>query len=79
MEKHKNGSINDIIERWTGIKFRFKSRKLTVIAVYHPPEGSGVKSKTNLIGQQTRCYIEKAKKETQITRKFISKKSERTL
>jgi exonuclease III len=79
MEKYKNGLINDAIGRWTGIKFRFKSRKLRVISLCQPPEGSEVKGTTNVIAQQTRWYIKKQKQqkletETEITRKVIKKK-----
>jgi hypothetical protein len=59
MENYKNGSINDVIGRWSGIIFRFKSRKITVITVYQPPEGCKVKGTTNVIAQQRRWYIKK--------------------
>jgi hypothetical protein len=79
MEKYKSGTINDVIGRWTGVKLRFKSRQLTVISVYQPPEGSEVRGTTNVIAQQTRWYIEKQKQQesettTQITRKYIKRK-----
>jgi hypothetical protein len=79
MEKYKNGTINDVIGRWTGVKLRFKSRRLTVISVHQPSEGSKVRGTTNVIVQQTRWYIKKQNQQqsetvNQITRKYIKRK-----
>ena len=53
MQKYACGTKQDPIGRWTAIKLRFKTRKLTVLSVYQPPEYSHeLQGSNNVVTQQ---------------------------
>ena len=56
--KHLSGSIQDSIGRWTGIKLRYKCRKIALLSVYQPPYASCIRGSTSLLAQQMRWYID---------------------